>query len=100
MAHATLKMGHYSLRHAPKRPQGSPKTDPSALRALHGALIKTPRDESNVSLTVRFRWALQASRCAQDVPQEAQEGPKKAAGGPNIVQEAPESAPTGPHDTV
>eukprot|EP00959_Pyramimonas_sp_CCMP1952_P368113 7710926-Pyramimonas_sp.AAC.1 len=33
-----FKMGQYSLRHTPKRPQDNPKTDPSALRALHGAL--------------------------------------------------------------
>eukprot|EP00959_Pyramimonas_sp_CCMP1952_P266665 5575322-Pyramimonas_sp.AAC.1 len=32
-----FKMGQDSIRHTPKRPQDSLKTDPSALRALHGA---------------------------------------------------------------
>eukprot|EP00959_Pyramimonas_sp_CCMP1952_P371540 7780043-Pyramimonas_sp.AAC.1 len=38
-------MCQYSLRHASKRPQGSPKTDPSARRVLHGALqhARTPQ---------------------------------------------------------
>eukprot|EP00959_Pyramimonas_sp_CCMP1952_P029445 618377-Pyramimonas_sp.AAC.1 len=33
-----FKKGKDSFRQTPKRPQDSPKTDPSALRALHGAL--------------------------------------------------------------
>eukprot|EP00959_Pyramimonas_sp_CCMP1952_P319607 6687558-Pyramimonas_sp.AAC.1 len=100
-------MGQRSLRPTPRGHQGSPKTDPSAPRAFHGAfqdaknLLRSDGSSRCLALShFRFRWALGASRWPHGGPNEAQEAPKKADDGPEIAQEAPRSAPRGPHDAV
>ena len=82
-----FKMGQDSLRHTSKRPQDSPKTDPSALRALHGALqdaktLQTPR--GNQGFWHSRLFASDGLWKPQDGPTIAQKSTKR---GPRRLQD-------------
>ena len=86
------KMGQDSLRHTSKRPQDSPKTDPSALRALHGALqdaktLQKPREDQCVWHSRIF---------ASDELWKPQDGPKIAQKSPKRGPRKPKTAPRSP----
>ena len=98
-----LKMAQYILRHTSMRPQGCPKTDPSAFRAFNGTLqdakIRQKPGENQCVKHSRL-FASDGLWKPQDGPREPKEGPKKAQEGPKIAQEAPKSAPRRPQDSV
>ena len=82
-----FKMAQDSLRHTSMRPQGCPKTDPSAFRAFNGTLqdakiLQKPKKLNVLGIFAfspfRFRWAWASSRWPQYGPRELQEGPKRA----------------------
>ena len=87
-----FKMGQDGLRHTSKRPQNSPKTDPSAIRALHGALqdaktVQKPRENECVWHPRLF---------ASDEPLGPQDGPNMAQKSPNKGPRKPNTAPRSP----
>ena len=96
-------MGQDSLRHTSKRPQDRPKTDPSALRALHGALQDAKPlkrlGKINVfgilafSLPMGFGSLKMAPRWPKRAPRGAQEGRRRLQDRPRGAQERSKTAP-------
>ena len=87
-----FKMGQDSLRHTSKRPQDSPKTDPSALRALHGAL----QDAKTLQKLRGNQCVWQSRHAASDGLRKPQDGPKMAQESSKRGPRRPKTAPRSP----
>eukprot|EP00959_Pyramimonas_sp_CCMP1952_P373147 7814633-Pyramimonas_sp.AAC.1 len=85
-------MGQDSLRHTPKMSQDSPKTDPSARRALHGVL----QDANTVQKPRENQWFWHYRLFASDGLWMPQDGPKMAQKRPKRGPRRPKTAPRSP----